>query len=235
MSADKNQYDYLNGADIANKLERTQINKFHTKGGTGFAAEEANALHDRLGGHRVEQVGGNNALNGADRIVDEVKIQTKYFANANATVGSAFDRKLGYRYPGQLLEVPSDQYEESLKLMAERIKLGQVPDYSDPNDAAKIVKKGQVSYQQAKNIAKAGNIDSISYDIKNQCVSSGYAFAISFGINFAKQKWDGKSADQALKDCTYLALHSGANSFITRFDCPNLAQQSRSDWRRCKR
>jgi hypothetical protein len=215
MSAEKNQYDYLNGATIANKLEQSQINKFHTKGGTGFAAEEANALHDALHGHKVEQVGRNNALNGADRITDGVAIQTKYFSTAKATINAAFDAEGLYRYNDMLLEVPSDQYEESLKLMGEQIKQGKVPGFSDPNDASAIVKKGQVSYQQAKNIAKAGNIDSITFDMKNQCVVSGYAFAISFGINFAKQKWDGKSADQALKDCTFLALHSSANSFIT--------------------
>lgn len=215
MSERKNLYDYLNTPNIATEIEKTQINKFHTKGGTGFAAEDANAFNDKIKRNKVEQVGKSNELNGADRIVNGVAIQTKYYDSAKATVNSAFDNNGYYRYEGQLLEVPSDQYNESLELMRKKIQEGKVPGFSDLNEAENILKKGDVSYKQAKNIAKAGNIDSLFFDIKTQSIVTSYAFAISFSINFAQQKWSGKDTNEALKDSVYMALESGATSFVT--------------------
>ena len=215
MTEKKNSYDYISGSTIATEIEKTQINKFHTKGGTGFSAEEANTLNDRLRGHKVEQVGTTNELNGADRIVDGVAIQTKYFDSSRATVNSAFDSQGNYRYSGQLLEVPSDQYEDCLRLMREKIEQGKVPGVVNPNEAEAIIKKGDVSYKQARNIAKAGNIESLVFDIKNQCITSTYAFAISFSINFAKLKWEGKNTEEALKDSVSMALQSGGTSLLT--------------------
>lgn len=52
--------------------------KFHARQGHGFAAERANNLYDKLTGHKAEIVGDDNALNGADRIVDGIEIQSKY-------------------------------------------------------------------------------------------------------------------------------------------------------------
>ncbi|WP_414610267.1 hypothetical protein [Stenotrophomonas geniculata] len=209
-----NLYEMLSTSAVAVALERTQINKFHTKGGTGFAAEEANAFADILAGRKVEQVGADNSLNGPDRIVDGVRIQTKYFATARETVGSAFGAD-GYRYDGQLLEVPSDQYEDAIELMRKRISSGQVPGISDPAEAERIIKKGSTTYRQARNIARAGNIDSLTYDMKTQSIASSYAFAISFSINFARQKWDGRTNMEALNGALTMALESGATSFVS--------------------
>jgi gas vesicle protein len=217
MTEKKNSYDYVSGSIIATEVEKTQINKFHTKGGTGFAAEDANLLNDKLRGHKVDQVGTTNELNGADRIVNRVPIQTKYYDSPNSTIKAAFnnDTAGNYRYNGQLLEVPSDQYDDCVRLMRKKIEEGKVPGITDPKEAEEIVKKGDVTYKQAKNIAKAGNIDSLVFDMKSQSIVSTYAFAISFSISFAKMKWDGKSTEDALKESVSMALQSGATSFIT--------------------
>ena len=45
--------------------------------------------------------------------------------------------------------------------MEEKIKNGQVKGVSDPNEAKNIVKKGHFTYAQAKNIAKAGTVESL--------------------------------------------------------------------------
>ena len=214
MDDEKNPADFVIGPRLADALEGTQINKFHTRGGAGFAAEEANALRDRFSGASVEQVGWTNELNGADRFVDGVPIQTKYYDNARSTLNAAFDGQGPYKYGSQLLEVPSDQYEECLTLMKEKIRQGKVPGLHDPDDAAAKIKPG-VPYRQAKNIAAAGNIDSLWFDVQNQCVTTSYAFAISFSINFAKQKWDGKGTVEATKDSIVLGLQSGAASLVT--------------------
>ncbi|MBB3182282.1 hypothetical protein [Variovorax sp. Sphag1AA] len=211
----KNPYDYVSGSRVAVDLENTQINKFHTKGGTGFAAEEANTMADRARGMKVEQSGTDNTLNGADRVSNGVPIQTKYFENAGRTVNSAFGDDGLYRYGKQLLEVPADQYEDSLQLMREKIAAGKVPGVDDPALAESIVKKGDVTYKQARNIARAGNIDSLAFDAKQQAVTTSYAFAISFAINFAKARWDGKPYKEAVKESVTMGFLSGAASFIT--------------------
>lgn len=197
----------------AQEFELTQINKFHTKGGTGFAAEDANSFIDRLSFKRVQQVGTSNQINGADRIVDGISIQTKYFETASQTINSAFGSD-GYRYGAQLLEVPSDQYDDCVRLMREKISNGQVPGVSDPSEAERIVKKGSVSYKQAYYIARAGNIHSLFYDMETQAITSGYTFAISFAINYAQNLWAGQCAEDALKTSISNALKSGTTSFI---------------------
>lgn len=212
--AKKNAYHHVNGAEVAAKLERTQINKFHTKGGTGFAAEEANALNDRLRGKKVDMTGTDNSLNGADRIVNGVPIQTKYFDSAGKTLNAAFNDG-SYRYAGQLLEVPSDQYEECLALMREKITGGKVPGVTDPAAATDLVKKGDYTYRQARNIARAGNLDSLIFDAKTQAVTTSYAFAISFTISFAQACWNGREIKAALKDAAAMAFQSGATSLLT--------------------
>jgi outer membrane lipoprotein SlyB len=210
-----NLFNYASTARVSEHLESTQLNKFGTKGGTGFAAEDANALNEKLTGKKVDQVGANNAKNGADRIVDGVPIQTKYFDSAARTVNDAFDKATGtYRYPGMQLEVPRDQYEKAVALMREKIAAGQVPGVTNPDDATKIIKEGSITFQQAKNIARAGNIESLKYDAKNNLVTSGYAFAISFAICFARAKWEGRSTKDALKESVGMGLLSAGTSFV---------------------
>jgi hypothetical protein len=207
-------YNHAAGARVSESLERTQINKFGTKGGTGFAAEDVNALNEKLRGIKVDQVGTGNKKNGADRVADGVPIQTKYFDSAARTVGDAFGVDGMFRYQGMQLEVPSDQYEKAVMLMREKIAAGKLSGVTNPEDATKIVKKGSVTYQQARNVARAGNIDSLRYDAKNNAVTSGYAFAIGFAVSFARAKWQGKSAGVALEEAVCLGLHSAGTSFV---------------------
>ena len=203
-------------ANVANKLEQTQVSKFHTKGGHGFAAEDANALANKLRLESVEVIGKDNSLNGPDRIVNNVAIQTKYFQTSKQTVGAAFDPLTGfYRYQIQLLEVPYDQFDDCVVLIRQKILQGKVPGVIDPGEAELIVKKGTVTYRQARNIARAGNIDSLVYDAKTQAVSISYIFAISFAIQFAKGVWGGQSKQDAVKGALGSAISVGSASFVT--------------------
>lgn len=151
--------------------------------GHGYAAEDANSMSDMLGGHQVTLSGRDNSLSGPDRIVDGVRIQTKYCQTAKQSVMAGFGEDGFYKYNGQILEVPADQYPDALKEMGQKIADGKVPGFTDPKDASKIIKKGSVTYKQAKNIAKAGNIDSLIFDAKTQSVIALSAFGISFAIN----------------------------------------------------
>ena len=207
----------LVAAETAKHLERTQISKYHTpKGGHGFAAEDANTFADKIRLRKVEVTGPSNESNGPDRIVDGVKIQTKYCQTPKKTISEAFHADTGlYRYNGQVLEVPADQYDECVRIMEQKIRDGKIPGVTDPNQAKDLVKKGTITYQQARNIARAGNIDSLMFDAKTQAVTSGYMFAIPFVVCFARAKWDGKSNKEAASFALKTALAAGATTFVT--------------------
>lgn len=53
------------------------------------------------------------------------------------------------------IEVPSDMYDAAVTAMEEKIKRGQVEGVTDPKKAKEIIRKGNISYEQAKNIAKS--------------------------------------------------------------------------------
>ena len=191
-----------------------QWTKYHSKQGHGFAAEDANAMYDRWHGKSVDKVGLDNSLNGADRISDGVQIQTKYCADATKSVNAAFDNGT-YRYSGMKLEVPSDQYEEAIRIMRGKIASGQVPGVSDPKMAEQMVIKGHYTYKEAMQIAKAGNFDSITFDIKTQAVACGFACGLSFTVTYFTEIHKGKTHSEALKTASKQAAKSGATTMVT--------------------
>lgn len=154
--------------------------------GHGELAEEANSIIDRLQGHQAEILGRDNAKNGADRSVDGVLIQTKYYKTARGSLEACFDSSSHqYRYlakdgtPMQL-EVPKDQYQQVLRGFEKKISQGKVPGVSDPRDAEKIVRKGKLTYDQAVNLTKPGTVESVSYDVATGAVACSCAFGLSF-------------------------------------------------------
>lgn len=188
-------------AKVTESIESTQWRKYHSpKGGHGFAAEDANALNDYLRGKHVDKTGLDNSLNGADRIVNGQAIQTKYCASASRSVDAAFDSSTGmYRYGDQVLEVPKDQYAEAVKLMEQKIREGKVPGVTNPADASQLVKCGSVTYDQAVKIAKAGNLDSLKFDVKNNAIACSCVGGLTFAITFLVAKSKGVSNKDALK------------------------------------
>ena len=214
--AASNASNGLSASLTAQELEKTQISKYHTKGGHGFAAEDANNLNDKLRGKKSEVVGISNELNGADRVVDGVGVQSKYFQSAPKTIAAAFDSGSGnYRYEGQVLEVPKDQYKACVELMRKRIAQGKVPGFENPADAEILVREGTVTYKQARNIARAGNVDSLVFDAKTQAVTSTYVFAISFAVTFAQNRWQGESTKNAMRAALESSILAGSTTLVT--------------------
>ena len=154
--------------------------------GHGELAEEANNIIDRLQGHQSEILGRDNAKNGADRSVDGVLIQTKYYKTARGSLEACFDPSSHqYRYLAEdrtpmQLEVPKDQYQQVLRGFEKKISQGKVPGVSDPKDAEKIVRKGKLTYGQAVNLTKPGTVESVTYDAATGAVTCSCAFGLSF-------------------------------------------------------
>jgi len=185
--------------------------------GHGFAAEKANHRLDRLMGRSAEILGDNNAKNGADRLVQGQLIQTKYCSTAARSIGSAFDGQQGqYRYmhngrPMQV-EVPKDQYPAAVRTMQGKIRDNKVPGVTDPKDAVKLVRKGHLTYDQARNITKFGTFESIAYDIREGVVVGAVAGGISFGVSATLFYLKTQDRQQALRVATIQAGKSFGRS-----------------------
>ena len=197
--------------------ESTQWRKYRNpKSSHGYAAEDANALYDRLHGRKVVKTGESNAPDGPDRIVDGVRIQTKFCKDAASTIHTSFNKHTGmYRYNGQVLEVPKDQYEEAVKLMAQKISEGKVEGVTDPAQASKMVKASPYTYKQSVRIAKAGNIDSIKFDVMNQAGASLKSGAISTVTSFVDAKMRGESTVTALKSSAKQGACTAGKTMVT--------------------
>ena len=231
-----NSLGEVGGYLVGNMLNTASLykdRKFTQSQGFGFAAENGNNLIDRWHGVNAAVIGDDNAKNGPDRMITNrngtTLIQTKYYRSAQESVDAAFDSPDGiYRYmdgdiPMQL-EVPNDQYDDALKAMRQKIENGQVPGVTNPDDAEKIVRKGHLTYKQARNIAKAGNIDSLKYDAANGIISAGCAAGISFVIDYACCVMNGQEPEDALKNAGLNGIKTGGVVFATYVISSQLAK-----------
>lgn len=218
--------------NVSNASSFYGADKFSTPRGHGFAAEQANHLYDKFanadffGQKKVQLVGedidpqtGRITKNGADRIVNGTNIQTKYCKTGDKCVSECFEngkfRYLNSDGTPMQVEVPSDKYEAAVQAMERRIKNGEVPGVTDPKEAKNIVRKGHFTYEQAKNIAKAGTVESIAFDAVNGAIIATSAFGISTVLAFATSIWKGEEWDIAIKNATYTGLKVGGTTFIT--------------------
>lgn len=189
--------------DVSNASSMYFEDKMASPRGHGFSAERANHLADLYTGKEAHILGDDNAANGPDRVVDGVYIQTKYCRSGLACVGECFDQG-EFRYwnpdgsPMQI-EVPSDMYEAALHAMEERIRRGEVSGVTDPAEAGTIIRKGYFTYEQAKNIAKAGTVESVTYDAASGAIIAAHGFGITTLLSFASAVWNGEDLDEALK------------------------------------
>lgn len=207
------------------------------KTGHGWAAERGNNLIDNLKGFVKRShstvIGDNSAKNGADRVTtfadgSRLLIQTKYYSTASRSISACFD-ETGFRYWDNVegrpmaIEVPADQYEAALEYMRHRIangevqhitSSGEVQKVTDVNWAEEFVKKGSLTYQQAKHIAKAGTVESILYDSAHACVTAGTSMGISAAVSFAVNLWNGETVETSIKESILQGLKTGGTSFI---------------------
>lgn len=223
MSTNRNTCPYcgafmagtVNGI-VQNTAKAYVEEKFHGARGHGFAAESANDLYDNFTGKDAKIVGGDNAKDGADRIVNGTNIQSKYCSSGSKCIQECFrDGKFRYYNPDgspMQIEVPSDKYDDAVKAMQNRIDRGEIRGVKNATD---IVRKGNITYEQAKNIAKAGTIDSLVYDAAQGVSIAKNAGGISAAITFAVATWNGKNFDEALEEAVNAGLKVGGMAWAS--------------------
>ena len=74
--------------------------------------------------------------------------------------------------------------------------------------------RGGVSYEEARNIARAGNLDSIKFDVKTQAVTCALTAGLTFGITYASALLEGKSQKDALELATKKSVTSGGTALL---------------------
>ncbi len=206
------------------------MNKFHARQGHGYAAERAEHLYDMMHGKDAAILGDDNSLNGADRIVNGVEIQSKYCQTGSQCISACFQDGQ-YRYysrdgsPMQV-EVPSDLYDDAVASMRRRIERNEVKGVTDPEEAVKLVKKGHYTYDQAKNIAAAGNVESLTFDAVNGVILSAGAMGVTATISFALSIWNGEDVREALENAAFSGLKVGGVTFLTTVISAQLARTS---------
>ncbi len=234
-------FEEASGFAMSNKGTTNKIfdeERFHSRQGHGFAAERANNLEDRLHGKRARIVGDNNVKNGPDRAIvnpdgTTTWIQSKYCATGKASVNACFEgngsgafRYLDASGKPMVIEVALDNYDDAVAAMAKKIQNNQVPGVTDPNEARSIIKQGSFTYNQAKNIAKAGNVDSVIYDVKSGAVISISAFGISAAITLAVSLWNGEEPKTALKNAAFSGIKVGGTVLVASVISSQIAKSS---------
>ena len=206
-------------SNVSNASTHYFDDKLVTPRGHGFAAEQANHLKDLYSGKKAVLVGDDNLKNGADRIVDGIQIQSKYCASGSKCIQESFkDGNFSYwnAYGSPMqIEVPSDMYESAVQAMENRIRNGEIKGVTDPGEAKNIVRKGHFTYQQVKNIAKAGTVESITFDAASGAIIALNTFGITAVLSFATSLWNGENFETALKSAVTSGLKVGGTAFVT--------------------
>ena len=197
--------------------------------GHGFAAEKANHMYDKLAGKDAKIIGGDNAKNGADRLVDGVQIQTKFCNGGGKCISECFDGD-SFRYwnPDKTpmkIEVPKDFYRDAKQSFTQRVErspeqFGISGSKEEVRKAAEkladeTIKESPFTYAQARNIAKFGTIESLTYDAVNGIKLAGTAMGITAVISFATEIWAGKDFEVALKSACLSGIKVGGISWIS--------------------
>ncbi len=209
-------FSAINTINVESVMFNAAYGADQTKTGHGIYAEEAGTILDKLAGEQSTVVGRDNAKNGPDKIVDSSPIQCKYYQQASKSVGACFKRDaqtdlMRFKYKDlngkpMKIEVPADQYSQAIECMKTRILDGQVQGITDPNTAYDIIRKGKLTYNQALHLAKAGTIESITFDAYTGAVNCLSVFGISAVVSFAQTYWVTKDYKKAAKSAIFTGL-----------------------------
>lgn len=222
-------------------LESTDFNAAYgadnSKTGHGIYAEKAGVLLDRLNGEQASHEGSDNAKNGPDKLVNGSPVQCKYCKTPDSSIRACFKKNKitgqnEYRYyqldgkTPMMVEVPKDQYDKAIEVMRKRISKGEIPGVTDPDAAFSIVRQGKLTYKQACNLAKAGTIESLTYDVATGAVNCAAIGGVSAVVTFSITLWQTKDKKKAAKAALSAGLDVFGAAFVGRILAAQIARTS---------
>ena len=109
------------------------------------------------------------------------------------------------------IEVPHDKYEEAMIDFAERKKDGLVSSSIDPTT---VLKMGNFTYNQVKNIANLNKIKGLSVFEIDGSIETDHILGISGSIEYALSIWNGDTKEEALEKSIIRAMKIHGMKFI---------------------
>ena len=174
----------------------------------------------------LNAVTGNGELHAADAAGTEGSdaaarerggsVKVCYCSDGDATARRVIEMAREGRADLAQIEVPPEQYDIIMDRLKSRIALdrhniAECSPVKDPYELLHHVQKGELSYLQARNLASAGNLQSIHYDFRNNGIECTCSLGISFAVGMAIALWSGQSIRQAF----ICNLRGSAGSFLS--------------------
>lgn len=114
------------------------------------------------------------------------------------------------------IEIPCDKYEDAISDFIERIREGLTVNQDiDPNE---ILKRGTITYNQAKDISYEGKIKGIERYSIDESIECDHVLGMSASIEYALSIWNGESKETALKKSIIRALTVYEEDFIKELE-----------------
>ncbi|WP_434798878.1 hypothetical protein [Terrisporobacter vanillatitrophus] len=114
------------------------------------------------------------------------------------------------------IEIPCDKYEEAISDFLERIKEGLTADQDI--DPSKVLKRGTITYNQARDISYEGKIKGIEIFAIDESIECDHVLGISASIEYALAIWNGDSRETALKKSVIRAITVYGEDFIKELE-----------------
>lgn len=109
------------------------------------------------------------------------------------------------------VELPYDKYDEAISDFSDRVKEGMTNDKLQPGN---ILCRGEITYNQAKNIATEGKVKGLNYYDIDGSVECDHILGISSSIEYALSIWNNESKELATIKSILRAIKVYGEEFI---------------------
>ncbi|CRI34907.1 hypothetical protein HHE01_07080 [Helicobacter heilmannii] len=192
------------------------------KTGHGWMAEILNNRIDLKAGKDAQIVGGGNAKGGADRLVDGIEIQSKYYESAKKSLDAYFHSKdsqgheivyLNKENQPMALEIPKDQYDEAINLIDEGDFDAELEKLGITREEFKENLLPGVSMQEAKANMRFFTKESLEFDSERAGIGACTTLGVSFVCSTALLLLRGENVRDALKSALFASILNASKSF----------------------
>lgn len=188
-------------------------------------AKILNNYADLNAGKNARIVEDDRLKGGADRLINGVEVQSKYYNTPKNSLDAYFyneDRQgnhvmyLDRDGKPMCLEVPKDQYNNAVELIREGAYDEKLANLRMTREEfiTKKLRAGNVTLQEAKHATKFCTKESLKFDAQRGAVVAISAFGVSFVCNSAFLLFRGKSIQESLKSALFASTASAGKAFL---------------------
>lgn len=122
-----------------------------------------------------------------------------------------------------LIEIPCDKYDEAISDFDDRVKEGITHKVFE---AKEILKRGSITYNQAKIIAKEGKIKGLDFFEIDGSIECDHILGVSGSIEYALGIWNGETKDEALLKSIIRATKVFGEEFVKALNLDDSVDES---------